>query len=144
MDRLDYQVGNCEHFTHSSDNGSILAALSDCHDGKFVSGFLATNELRFDISNTNTEEDSIFNEKVRRHVQVDLVSSLPETKSSLIDPSLFNEMDDASPKRSATVLYCGAHIVLWRVELLSVELTHLLQKKVEYKRVESSILLNHL
>ena len=112
MDRLDYQVGNCEHFTHSSDNGSILAALSDCHDGKFVSGFLATNELRFDISNTNTEEDSIFNEKVRRHVQVDLVSSLPETKSSLIDPSLFNEMDDASPKRSATVLYCGAHIIM--------------------------------
>lgn len=112
MDRLDYQVGNCEHFTHSSDNGSILAALSDCHDGKFVSGFLATNELRFDISNTNTEEDSIFNEKVRRRVQVDLVSSLPETKSSLIDPSLFNEMDDASPKRSATVLYCGAHIIM--------------------------------
>ena len=113
MDRLDYQVGNCEHFTHSSDNGSILAALSDCHDGKFVSGFLATNELRFDISNTESgiEEESIFNEK-GRPVQVDLVSSLPETKSSLIDPSLFNEMDDASPKRSATVLYCGAHIIM--------------------------------
>ena len=105
VDRLDYQVDVCEHFTHSSDNGSIVAALSDCHDGKFVSGFLATNELRFDISNTNTEsgieEESIFNEK-GRPVQVDLVSSLPETKSSLIDPSFFNEMDEVSAKRSVS------------------------------------------
>ena len=103
MDRLDYQVDVCEHFTHSSDHGSIVAALSDCHDGKFVSGFLATNELRFDISNTESgiEEESIFNEK-GRPVQVDLVSSLPETKSSLIDPSVFNEMDEVSAKRSVS------------------------------------------
>ena len=108
VDRLDYQVDVCEHFTHSSENGSIVAALSDCHNGKFVSGFLSSSQLSFDIANTGLETKS--NEK--GHVRLDLVSSLPETKSSLIDPSLFNEMDDASPKRSATVLYCGAHIIM--------------------------------
>ena len=97
VDRLDYQVDVCEHFTHSSENGSIVAALSDCHNGKFVSGFLSSrNQLSFDIANTGLETKS--NEK--GHVRLDLVSSLPETKSSLIDPSLFIEMDDAFGKRS--------------------------------------------
>ena len=96
VDRLDYQVDVCEHFTHSSENGSIVAALSDCHNGKFVSGFLSSSQLSFDIANTGLETKS--NEK--GHVRLDLVSSLPETKSSLIDPSLFIEMDDASGKRS--------------------------------------------
>ena len=96
VDRLDYQVDVCEHFTHSSENGSIVAALSDCHNGKFVSGFLSSSQLSFDIANTGLETKS--NEK--GHVRLDLVSSLPETKSSLIDPSLFIEMDDAFGKRS--------------------------------------------
>ena len=96
VDRLDYQVDVCEHFTHSSENGSIVAALSDCHNGKFVSGFLSSSQLSFDIANTGLETKS--NEK--GHVRLDLVSSLPETKSSLIDPSLFIEMDDAAGKRS--------------------------------------------
>ena len=47
-------------------------------------------------------------------------------------------------QRGQQQFYIVGHTLLWRVELLSVELTHLLQKKVEYKRVESSILLNHL
>ena len=109
LDRLDYQVGSCEHFTHSSENGSIVAALSNCHDGKFVSGFLATKELRFDISNTNSSTgEHNKNSRELSEVKVDLVSSLPETSSSLIDPSILNALvatkkDGVAKRRSATI-----------------------------------------
>ena len=109
---MDYQVDVCEHFTHSSENGSIVAALSDCHNGKFVSGFLSSSQLSFDIANTGLETKS--NEK--GHVRLDLVSSLPETKSSLIDPSLFIEMDDAFGKRSVAYNLNNSTIVVQKWE----------------------------
>ena len=65
VERLDYNTsGRCEHFTHlgvdeHNGNSNIVAALSHCHNGKFIRGFVSTKDFSFDIATASPRKTTL-------------------------------------------------------------------------------------
>lgn len=93
MDRKDYNSSSrCEHFTHFGHNGSSVGAISQCHNGKFIRGFVSTRDFAFDMTHSTSFQEA---QEGGSSIQVKLVSRLPDTNSSLIDPKLLHELSRA-------------------------------------------------
>lgn len=57
LDQLDYDPGRCEHFTHFDEAAHTVAAISDCHNGKFIRGFLSTSDMSFGVASFHNNSD---------------------------------------------------------------------------------------
>lgn len=57
MDQLDYDASRCEHFSHFDEAAHTVAAISDCHNGKFIRGFLSTPDMSFGVASFHNNSD---------------------------------------------------------------------------------------
>ena len=46
---IEYSIHGCQHLIHVGFENGTVAALSDCHQGKLIRGFVSTPDIDFDI-----------------------------------------------------------------------------------------------